>query len=232
MIILIPTHERPDMLLMLLKDIEREFGNSAKVKVYNDNSKADYSKVESYLKNFDHYYRRTNFNYGKKYFWKLTSIMYEDLLDDEFNYVIQLADDFRLMKGFKNELLKQFKASGADVLNFLVSRGSHEMWRLGNVPQFTSNGYTFWMRKWVDGAFITTRRMMIKIGYQCPEIPEWRFEKEKNVSSGVGSAMSSLFHINGGKIMITNKSLVDHRGMESKMNPARTGDTTSIMHEL
>ena len=228
---LIPTYNRPQMLLSLLRQIKEQFTCDVRVKVYNDCSTENYGEVERYLENFDHYYRRTNFNYGKRYYWKLTSIMYEELMNEDFDLFIQLADDLDLIDNFQERVLEQWSAAQTGALNILVSNGSFKMWHRQGRKKIERNGFKFWKIKWIDGCFVADKTFFTKIGYQCPEIPEHRFWKTPNRSSGVGSALSYHFHRNRGEILVTYKSLVIHRGMESKMNPERTGDTTSLIYE-
>ena len=218
---LIPTYNRPDMLLDLLKQIAK-CPYDYKVKIYNDHSKLSYKKVIDYLPDLNEAeYYRTPENHGKQFFWLLNDLMYHDMEKEEFDYCVNLADDLELVEGFFEKAVRYHELSGADLLNILAIESMNRMWRTGDKPRFEKEGVTFIQANWIDGAFICTRKYFEKLNYACPCVPLRRWEKLPNSSSGVGAVLSGTFYRAGGTVMQLERSLVIHRSIKSVINTHR-----------
>ncbi len=207
----IATYNRPDMLLSLLKDIEREVSCSYKVLVYNDGSKMDYADVKS-MKNV--VYKKLD-HHGKRYYYKLNQRIYKDLKKEDFKYFIHLADDMRLVEDFQKEAISRYKASGADVLNLFVTTSLRDQL---HKKVYSNNGHSFIKKRWVDGCYITIRGVLSKHGFKFPAVSD-RWFTSPNCSSGCGTALTLMMKRGGTKVVISEKSLVMHNGDHSVMSP-------------
>jgi glycosyltransferase involved in cell wall biosynthesis len=222
--LIIITYNRPGLLLDLLGDIKKQMP-WAKIRVYDDCSTVDYTPVIAFLeKNFDDYsFKTMPFNHGKERWWLLHQKIYTDLRGEVFTYYMQLTDDMRLVDKFYPEVIDQFNRCGAGALNIYLTKVLDGKLRSGSTKLI--NG--FWQINWIDGAFITRREFFEKIGFTCPWLPEARFIK-KNVSSGVGTALTNLYKSRGGRAVLVSRSLLIHKGYKSEMRPDRRGAETMV----
>jgi glycosyltransferase involved in cell wall biosynthesis len=221
-VILISTYNRPELLRDLLLDISK-LDCDYKVKIYNDCSTEDYSPVYLALAKLNDYeYRMMDENYGKRGFWQLHNVMYEELINEEFDYVIQMLDDMRLVKNFYPQVVDQFNHCGADMLNIILPSGTKEHFENKKANIVHSNGYSFWDYCWNDLCYITTRKYFERINFECPPIP-WKWFLNPSASSGVSSALTLKFQRMGGTIKVVTKSLLLHTGQVSQFNPQRSG---------
>jgi len=222
LVIIITTYNRPALLLDLLKDLHRELDCEYKIKIYNDHSTEDYSKVKDFLKdNINNYeYIYTHKRHNRFRFWELHQRMYAEMVGEDFKYFIQLLDDMRLVKGFYKKAVEQFEACGAGILNIMLPIALNTLLQKERCPFYHVGDMKFWRKKWNDLCFITTRDYFENIGWTCPAIPAGRWKVNPNASSGVGTALT---HAYKGDIVIVGRSLLQHTGQQSQMKPHRKG---------
>lgn len=219
-IILITTYNRPDLLLDLLKDIKSQFRCQYRIKIYNDCSEDDYGRVEQYLEeNIEDYaYTRLPSRYGKPLYWKLINKIYDELKTERGNYIIQLPDDIRLTDMFYPRVIEQYKDCDADALNIMVNVAHNEQYTRDKKKTYQGKKAKYWEVSWLDGCFITNTDLFKRIRYSIPSIST-KNTANKRKSSKVGWLITNKCRRHGIKIRMVQRSLVEHKGEESRMRP-------------
>lgn len=220
-IINITTYNRADMLMELLEDIAREFKSvDYKIKIYNDSSTENYNKIIEFLNKLpgQHYYKRLSENLGKKGYWKLHNIMYDELKKEKFDYYIQMQDDQRLVSGFYPKAINYLKQANVGALNILTVQEHQESYSRRKLQQKIINGVKYWNIQFLDCNFITTPDFFKKIDWSMPAIPESRWKRNPNISSGVGGTITKKYTNRGGTCLHLASTLLIHNGQESVMN--------------
>jgi hypothetical protein len=162
-------------------------------------------------------------NYGRTKFWQLHQRMYNDLRGKEFKYFLQILDDMKLIEGFYPRVINQFNDCGAGLLNIIVHEDLHNILTREGCAKVNINGYSYWRKNWLDLCFISTKDYLERVKYSCPVIPEARWRKGKNMSSGVSTVLTTTYTRNGGTILMVENSLLIHTGQQSQMKPHRKG---------
>ncbi len=224
LVIFLPTHERPKMLLNLLKDIDRERkiagGLCIKLLIFNDGSTMDYSEVKEYL--FDKFSFKW-FDYpvphGRQYFWKLHNKMFAALKDEkDVSYFIQLADDLRLVDHFFERCIRSIVNIDADILNILTVQSHHSSYN-GRIESIKINNIDYFLTNFYDCVSIMTPKFFDDIGWEAPETPLSIWEKNPVTGSWVGEYISEKYHnITGKNILQLKYSQVYHLGFTSILN--------------
>lgn len=233
----ITTYNRPDELLDLLQDINREAIQSRKcfltdVRVYDDASGRDYAEVRSFLSARSWAYMQAEHNYGKHRYWEWMNVIYRDLRRKRSAYYIQLPDDVRLCNGFFSKIIDQWEAipdGRKAALNPLhdLRRSTGPCWtgveptRAGPVDRVG----------WVDLCQLSTRDFFVALDWHINSIPHTRWSRDASVSSGVGSQISRRLLSTGHTLYRSSRSLVVHRFLASKMNPEERRRSVVVVKE-
>lgn len=224
---IITTHEREELLLSLIQDIDQESICKYKIIIYEDKGDADYTNVKEYLRNrnieYDWYI--TDTRHGKERYWILTDALYSKVKNETFDYVIQVPDDVSLVENFVTKSISQLEAAKLEVLNILLTIDLNNYYGNKNIMKRVIKGNEYWDKTWIDSCFIAKRGFFEKINYSCPRVQDKWFKK-RNASSGVGSAVTRTYRLSKGKGMVVGKTLVIHKGRQSKMRPYREGAKT------
>ncbi len=214
--VIIPTYNRPHLLLRVIKKL-----HGCRIKIYDDGSTKDYTKVKQYLaRHFDSYsYHRLPENLGKQGFYKLHQMMYGQMQGEKYDYLLQLPDDMIPSDDFVHIATERLKECGADLLNPIILPHHSEEWCKKEIPFRIINGRKYWQMNWFE-CFITTPVYLNAMQHTCPAVNTKIFKNPKS-SSGVGWVISQAFSRAGGKIMVVDNSLLTHVGDESMMLPGR-----------
>lgn len=225
--IFITTYNRPDLLLLLLNDIDRErTGYLINLVIINDHSAKDYSQVLQLLEEkFHDAYRYiiNEENLGKSYFWKTINKAYNLMAGESFDYFIQLQDDVRLVKGFFKKVTDSYDAitdSRKVCMNILVdySRFMKPCWT-SVLPQACTFGqYDLIKTGWTDMFFIAGQLFFKILNYRLDPV-DLRFTADKEHSSGVGMQISRRLIAMNYSIYSLKRSLVIHNHHASVMHP-------------
>jgi hypothetical protein len=212
--VVINTYNRPEMLKKLLDNLEKEkIHFRIKILVFNDGSTVDYD-----LSNYDVKQFKIFPNKGKKKYWELINQSFGIIKYIKSEYFIFLPDDVTLIDDFYSKaknLYESITDSNKICLNILTdNRVYSENW-----TSFKSVDFGDYLKtQWNDLCFISNKDFFEKLNYKINEIPISRWNKNENLSSGVGQQISSRLHQLGFSMYHSKKSLVNHTDHESKMN--------------
>jgi GT2 family glycosyltransferase len=207
--IAITTYQRPALLLDLLGDIEREFGASADVRVYDDGSTDDYSAVVAFLA--ERGWRWSSRRHGgKPGFWRLLGDALGELRHDPGPHLL-LQDDLRLCRGFATRLQAAWDALPAE------DRGSLQVlrqevpsrpgrWDLSRAPRV---GDAYLTGRW-DCICLIGPRLLEAFDYRLPPVDPGRWEADPDAASGVDLPVLAAARQAGLKLYTVANSLVDH----------------------
>ena len=214
--VLIATYNRPKHLLRVIRKL-----HGCRIKIYDDASTEDYTKVKQYLaKHFDSYaYHRLPVNLGRKGFYKMHQIMYAQMQGEQYDYLIQIPDDMIPIDDFTRVATARLHECKADLLNPIILPHHSTEWRQKQIPFKVVNGRKYWMMNWFE-CYITTPTYLAKMNHTCPKVSDTVIN-DPTRSSGVGWVISQAFAKANGKIAVVDSSLLVHVGDESVMTPGR-----------
>ncbi len=224
--LLITTYNRPQELLLLLKDIKKNaYPFTIGLSIINDCSKG-YDPVLNYLddnfhQNFDYF--ETSHNYGKKDYWKIIDYAYSLLRNKHFDYFIQIPDDIRLVDDFFEKAVASFEAiqdpqkACVNLLNDF-SRNGKAFWTNQSVKKVEFGNQKLLYTGWVDMCFISNRCTLEDLNYQINAI-DHNWSNNPTLSSGVGRQISKRLVELDKNIYQVQRSLVIHLDHQSMMHP-------------
>ena len=235
--VLITTHNRPEMLLQLLKDIDRVKGNHIIITIIiADGPQGNYKPVHDYIdKNparyfFDQYPEHG----GKMYYYRLVNNLYQMCASAHclfrFDYFIQVPDDVTLADNFFNEAIDQFEAikdPDKICMNLLNDGRKQPGWTHFKPVNVKSNGYTFIKTNWIDMCFISNSNYFKALDWKILPV-ELSWSGSETCSSGVGLQISKRLFELGKTMYLTSRSLVGHGAHNSQMHPEHRKDVPLI----
>lgn len=218
-LVLITTYNRPEKLLSLLEDIKKEAkDHKIEIIIYEDHSNADYKLTRKYASNnFKKLqYYTCDSRFGKIYYWLLTNHIYESAKRSNFNYIVQLPDDVRLVPGFFEKAIKLYEEIQDPkkiCLNILQDKRTDKpMWTPVNQVEYANVFRT----GWVDMCFIAKRKYLNALDYGIYEVdPGWAGREGR--SSGVGKQISERLYLKY-NMYWAKESLVVHGTHHSVMH--------------
>jgi hypothetical protein len=165
---------------------------------------------------------RSETNNGKKGYWKTVNTVLEYIKNKDFDYLIQLDDDFEICDNFIDLVINFFDdiknkterlAAISLHLNSTID-GIGNRWGLGN--------------SWVDGGAIYNLEAIKLLNYEIIEIKESRWKFNKTLSSGVWQQVSNRINRMGYIIAKPIYSFLNHNDLSlSEMN-SNIRNTTPI----
>lgn len=211
--IVITTYNRPDMLRRLISQIEDQ-KNTFKIKfvVIDDGSSQKYelTKNVTLLQYFP--------NMGKKNFWKIIDTSFKYIKNINSKYYIYIQDDVEIIDNFFNELVTKYENildKTKVCLSFLTDhRTNSSNWTNYNPRERGDVIKT----QWVELHFICEKTFFEDLNYEINPIPKDRWDKNPNLSSGVGWQMSQRLHRLNKGMYHTKNTFVTHGNHESQMN--------------
>jgi hypothetical protein len=219
-LIFIPTYNRPDMCLRLLKQIKEQQGDhDITILLVNDRSTKNYKDVRLFLYHqFKKGYIDTPEHHGKAKFWKTVNIGFQQASLYTWDYFFMIGDDLELTPNFFNKAIELF-TSIKDIiclnLNYEYARSKTKMWT--NVePKIVNNDLL--STGWVDMCFVAERKFLNLLNNTIHEVPaSWAADPTR--SSGVGMQISKRIVEAGYVFHQVRKSLVIHGDHHSMMHP-------------
>ncbi len=214
MIVLITTYNRPDKLLSLLSDIDREGG--AEVYVYDDGSTEDYEPILYKSKKVKVHYFKFKKNHGKQEYWKVINKVFDDVRRIEGDYFYMLPDDVRLVEGFFEKSKQLWKTLDNPIcLSTLMDEGRRGVKNWTNItPQDLGDVIR---TQWNDLCFMCEKTFFEALDYRINDINSSRFT-DPNISSGVGQQVSQRLYRSWNMYHV-KQSLVIHSNGTSVMHP-------------
>ena len=227
--ILITTYNRPDHLIRLLRQIDKQnadCGHEISLIIVADGPQQGYDEVNEYLICAGREtIIETPEHHGKIEYYKVINELYKTArmlhTFEHFDYFIQLPDDVELHRDFFTSAIARYEVIrnyNKVCLNLLNDGRKQPGWvsmdpvaeKYGIIPVIRSG--------WVDMCFISTCKYFDALNWTIEPIdPEWSGNPQR--SSGVGMQISRrLFNLRKDIYMVT-PSLVSHDLHESKMHP-------------
>jgi hypothetical protein len=211
--IIITTYNRSEMLKNLLDQINTQKKDyKLKIIILDDGS------TEKYDLSDDHTYIKIFPNMGKKRFWKIINTSFKIVKNVTSKYFIYLQDDVTIVDNFFETLVNRYESINDGrkmALSFLSDyRITKPNWTGFNPIQMGEVVKT----QWVELHFICEKKFFDVINYAMEPIPISRWDRDPNLSSGVGWQLSTRLHKKGFGLYHTNDTLVGHGNHESQMN--------------
>lgn len=214
--VIVTTYNRPDMLEDLIKDINLKSSDyRILITIFDDGSELDYSFIDKY----DIKYIKYNNNHGKLRYWSLINDTFKYCRNISSKKYIYLPDDIRLKEDFFKESLRIFDKILDDdkiCLNLLMDEN-----RRGSInwTGFSPIRYDeYYKTQWNDLCFISSYSFFECLKFEILPIDKSRWDKNKELGSGVGHQMSIRLLNEGKNMYHVYTSLVTHDDHESKMN--------------
>ena len=200
MVFLIPTYNRYNMLVSIIKEIEIQCVNKKyKIIIFDDNSTdIHYSNLTNNHENLKYYKSETN--NGNVNFYKNINYLLNEAFQIESKIYTFLADDLQLSKNFVTHIESLMLIEGVEIINYHINQsGLYTNWGYGS---------------WVDGAFVMSNNITKTLK---------NFKLNPNKRKYGGSRAWTLFTSELSKekckVYFTNIPLVKH-----------LGHTNSVMH--
>ena len=217
----ITSYNRPDEVLLTLRDIETErAGQDVQVVLYDDGSTVSYKHVEEYLRQRGWDYVRVT-RYGKHGYLQLMLRVFEEARKSRALYHYFLQDDIRLCQNFFSKTIALWDGIGdarKATLFLLVDgdRGANGVapWTTERVAKMGAVNRT----QWVDGnAFMFGAGLFQGLAAGCPPPPQNWFTDPSH-GSGFGRQVSRTLNSRGYSLYQTPQSYVAHTHSVSVMN--------------
>jgi len=212
--IVITTFNRPKMLYSLLGQIEKQTKDKKiKILLLNDCSTEKYE-----LSNYD--LIKINFcpNKGKKLFWEIIDLSFKVCKKIDSKYFVYLQDDLVLDDDFFEKIIdiyNKLNDSKKISLEFLTDdRTKRNNWSNHQPIYFDDHIKT----QWVELHFICEKKFFDVLNFEMLPINKNRWDKNPNLSSGVGQQLTQRLLSLGFNMYHTKKSFVGHGDHQSKMN--------------
>jgi glycosyltransferase involved in cell wall biosynthesis len=216
----VPTFNRVESLKRLLRQLDSAAkGLFVEIIVWDDGSNPEVSLKDS---SYDHFSKltlhRSNKNNGKKGYWKTVNCLLEKMAQADGDFYYYLSDDIIINDAFFRESIVAWKAirDGQKISLNLLNDGREECWTKVKRASMTFMGIEYYKTQWLDMLIMFDGRL---VKHRVEEISTERWEKNPNLSSGVGAQLSQRFHAAGYSMYQLKKSLVFHGDHESRMNP-------------
>ena len=211
--ILITTHNRPDMLSELINQIRTQ-KNDFKIKIIViDDGSSEIYDIPSDVK-FIKYYP----NMGKKKFWKVIDSSFKYIKNINSKYYVYLQDDVKITDNFFNGLVDKYENIDDDskiCLSFLTDHRVNSSNWTNYTPR--ERGEVI-KTQWVELHFICEKKFFETLNYSIEPILPSRWDRNPNLSSGVGWQLSIRLHNLGKGMYHTKNTFVTHGNHESQMN--------------
>ncbi|MHA1372344.1 MAG: glycosyltransferase family 2 protein, partial [Promethearchaeota archaeon] len=224
--IIVNSYNRPDMLDLLLTDIEKNKSkHDISVYVYDDASTIDYKPMINKHNDVKIIYQKLDKNHGKEKYWEIINRGFEDVKNSNSHFFIKLDDDVRLVDNFFNKCIaywNNISDPSKICMNPLLDelRKGKAVWTGKNPKEVSFGSYSYWNSGWVDMMFFCEKDFFEKLKYKINPIPKTRWRKDKNKSSGVGAQLSERFTRMKFSMYQPSNTFVIHENHHSQMNSA------------
>jgi hypothetical protein len=234
------THfERPEMLMRLVKQLDREgrrAGVSLRVFVVDDASKGFAKLYESLQIYQSVHFRiesiRLSEHQDKKGFWRLVNhllaMVRRDAVPSDFVYFLQ--DDVEIAKDFFGKstnafgTLEENDPDTATLVLFKPDTGYRERWTQ-IAPRLDSDRGVYYLG-WVDMLFMCRAKFVNEFIQTVYRISPTRWDADPLLSSGVGQQISLRAARAGFSMYGVADTLLYHGGHASRLNPLERDRTT------
>jgi hypothetical protein len=199
-VFLIPTYNRYDMLVSIIKEIEIQCVHKKyKIIIFDDNSTdTHYSNLTENHQNLKYY--KSEVNNGKVNFYKNINYLFNEASHIQSKIYTFIADDLQLSKDFVAHIEGLMLIEGVEIINYHINESE----------LYTNWGYG----SWVDGAFVMSNNIP-------KTLRDFKFTPNniRHTGSGLWASFTSAINKEKCKVYFTNIPLVKH-----------LGHTNSVMH--
>lgn len=208
----LPTYERFDMLINVLRSITKYPGNFKTKIIINDDCSTDpryqrYFGHKMYEGFADIDFIRSTENLGRKGYWKTVTNILQQAREYEFKYLIWLADDLELCKDFLTQVVWEHE-------RVLEEKPYDNI--IGTSYGHTEDKIQWGVKDWVDGLMLLERDFCEFINYKI----RYPGKIKPGRGSRVWQQVSNIIHHCGFKIHRPSQTYISHLGhTESKMHP-------------
>ena len=222
LVVWINTYNRVKSLEVVFNEvIKYKKDYNIKLLIFDDGSSDNYQEIiDKFSKHLDIEYEKIE-HCGKKKYWKLCNYAMSKIRNEIADYYYWIPDDIKMCDNFFDvsiDMLESINDKNKICLNLLMDREGLKNWT-NKLPQQVKHGeYNFWKTHWIDCCAIMKENFFKAIQYKIQPIPENRWNKDPNRSSGVGEYISKLLDPNF-LFFQPQKSLLIHGDHSSKMNP-------------
>jgi len=230
--VVITTYNRPERLMLLLRDIETHGrGLDVRVRVYDDASTADYSKVKAFLQTRRQQFIRAGTRHNKRKMWRWMNRIFADTRKVEAHHFLFLQDDVRLCADFFRKVQSAWEGlpdkKGTLNLHRDASR-AYSTTGCWTGAQLTRMGEVS-LTGWTDcAAFVCSKEAMQDLGWKLNSISDDRWKECPGLSTGIGQQISVRLHSRGWGLYRTEQSLVVHTDSVSQLNPHRRDSMQTV----
>lgn len=209
---IIPSFNRYENLVKILNQLSTENSLEKNRIIVIDDCSSDerYHKLKTLYPNVK--FLKNKKNNGKKEYWVTVNRLFKQLKKYNFEYVLQLDDDFELCTNIVDRLLEIANNNPKNVAYYFVRN------------QSSSDRKGRWgFSNYVDGGAFYKRSALESLNFKINSIPKSRWKVNPKLSSGVWQQVTVRLHSKfKNPITKTKHSLVEHIGYNSsKMNPFR-----------
>ncbi|MCC6156525.1 MAG: glycosyltransferase [Deltaproteobacteria bacterium] len=224
--VFIPTYNRPENLLILLRQIEEESeGYRVAVDVFDDASTADYSLVEQWIASVKTpvTMHRHEENRGKRGFWKTFNDIFRIMIASPEDSMVILQDDAEICTRFFDAILEYWSAItdkrkiALNIQRRILCDG--HIWQAKEGTLMSLDGRKVWFSGWFDGMWFGTRDTLEALSYCVHAMDPRRWDGDPLLSSGVGQQLTDRLNTAGYNIYMPFESLVRMIPGKSFMNP-------------
>jgi hypothetical protein len=214
--ITITSFNRPGEALALLRQVQSYSDAKVSVALINDFSTADYTAVEKHLLDCGWTYTKTQYNHGKRGYFKLVREALVQALSCPASTYYFIQDDMILCPRFfpKSQALWEKLPYGKGTLYLFRDNGDRSRWT--GLP-YQDHGW-FEHTGWVDCAAFMYGPMALRAFSSATEPPVRWFQDDRG--SGTGRQLSMSLKGQGLCMYRAARSLAGHSESESQMNPA------------
>jgi len=213
--IIITTFNREKMLKNLLNDIFKNKKYKILVTIFDDGSSTPYD-----LSDYDVKYIKYVKNNGLQKLWKVIDDTFKYCKNIKSKYYIYLQDDLRLKENFFDRSVEIFegisdekKVSLATLI--IDSQRGQPKWTGVNPVEFNE----YYKSQWCELIFLCGYKFFESLEFKMIPINPSRWEKNPNLSSGVGEQISKRLVSLGYNMYQVKNTLTTHGDHESKLLP-------------
>ena len=184
--VIITTFNREEMLKMLLDDIFKNKGYKILVTIFDDGSTTPYD-----LSDYDVKYIKYVKNNGLKNVWKVITDTFKYCKNIKSKYYVYLQYDLRLKDNFFEESVRIFekipdnKKISLETL-IIESQRNQTKWTGFKPVEYED----YYKSQWVELVFICKYDFFEVLDFKINEIHSSRWDKNPNLSCGVGDQIS------------------------------------------
>lgn len=212
----LPTFNRHDFLRSNLKMIDSESTGYDVFVVVNDDGSTPPVKIDDDYKNINIQLISSD-NLGKKKYWKTVNKIFDAMSKVSADYYYYMADDLEIVSSFFEKTIATWEKIEDDkklALN-LLNDGREICWTNFQREVVNFRGERIYKSQWLDMIMMFDNKLLSQ---RVEEVPLNRWEKNPNLSSGVGAQLSVRNHNDGYSMYQVDKSLVAHGDHDSVMN--------------